>query len=58
MYNLYSVYCVVRKQQALHLILSKINLGIILGVDFQVKTMLVQNIVVSLQLWDTAGQER
>ncbi|KAL5266818.1 hypothetical protein ACHWQZ_G004008 [Mnemiopsis leidyi] len=29
-----------------------------IGVDFQVKTMLIQNTVVSLQLWDTAGQER
>ena len=34
------------------------QLGSTLGVDFQVKTLRVDGVVVSLQLWDTAGQER
>ena len=29
-----------------------------LGVDFQVKPMLVGDSIIILQLWDTAGQER
>lgn len=30
----------------------------VLGVDFQVKNLLVDNKYYALQLWDTAGQER
>lgn len=30
----------------------------LLGVDFQIKTMLVDGEKTSLQIWDTAGQER
>lgn len=30
----------------------------IIGVDFQMKTLEVDGIIVTLQLWDTAGQER
>ncbi|XP_033638794.1 ras and EF-hand domain-containing protein-like isoform X2 [Asterias rubens] len=29
-----------------------------IGVDFQVKTMIINNALIALQLWDTAGQER
>lgn len=28
------------------------------GVDFQMKTLMVDNKHIALQLWDTAGQER
>ena len=34
------------------------NVSSTLGVDFQVKTFLVDDQNVALQLWDTAGQER
>ncbi|XP_074660669.1 ras and EF-hand domain-containing protein homolog isoform X3 [Tubulanus polymorphus] len=34
------------------------NLNSTLGVDFQTKTLQVDNRVIALQLWDTAGQER
>ncbi|XP_049954714.1 ras and EF-hand domain-containing protein-like [Schistocerca serialis cubense] len=34
------------------------NMGSTLGVDFQVKTIKIDNRNVALQLWDTAGQER
>ena len=30
----------------------------LLGVDYSVKTILVDNSQVALQMWDTAGQER
>lgn len=30
----------------------------VLGVDFRVKTLMVDNKTFALQLWDTAGQER
>lgn len=30
----------------------------ILGVDFQMKTLILNSTTVTLQLWDTAGQER
>lgn len=30
----------------------------VLGVDFRVKSLLVDNKTFALQLWDTAGQER
>ena len=30
----------------------------VLGVDFQVKELLVDDHCIVLQLWDTAGQER
>lgn len=30
----------------------------VLGVDFRVKNLLVDNKCYALQLWDTAGQER
>ena len=29
-----------------------------IGVDFQVKSLKVENRLVALQLWDTAGQEK
>ncbi|XP_064635542.1 ras and EF-hand domain-containing protein homolog isoform X2 [Lineus longissimus] len=34
------------------------NLNSTLGVDFQTKTIEIDNRVIALQLWDTAGQER
>ncbi|XP_050529016.1 ras and EF-hand domain-containing protein homolog isoform X2 [Daktulosphaira vitifoliae] len=34
------------------------KLGSTLGVDFQVKTVRVDDRIIALQLWDTAGQER
>ncbi|XP_034727004.1 ras and EF-hand domain-containing protein isoform X2 [Etheostoma cragini] len=36
----------------------KLNSSATLGVDFQMKTLIVDGEPVSLQLWDTAGQER
>ncbi|TDH12898.1 hypothetical protein EPR50_G00051410 [Perca flavescens] len=36
----------------------KLNSSTTLGVDFQMKTLIVDGEPVSLQLWDTAGQER
>ncbi|XP_040899239.1 ras and EF-hand domain-containing protein isoform X2 [Toxotes jaculatrix] len=36
----------------------KLNSGTTLGVDFQMKTLIVDGEPVLLQLWDTAGQER
>ncbi|XP_069379690.1 ras and EF-hand domain-containing protein homolog isoform X2 [Paralichthys olivaceus] len=36
----------------------KINSNATLGVDFQIKTLIVDGEPVLLQLWDTAGQER
>ena len=30
----------------------------VLGVDFQIKNLPIENVIVVLQLWDTAGQER
>ncbi|XP_034396442.1 ras and EF-hand domain-containing protein [Cyclopterus lumpus] len=36
----------------------KLNSSATLGVDFQMKTLVVDGEPVSLQLWDTAGQER
>ncbi|KAM3610568.1 uncharacterized protein V6R79_005851 [Siganus canaliculatus] len=36
----------------------KLNSGATLGVDFQMKTLVVDGEPVLLQLWDTAGQER
>ena len=30
----------------------------LVGVDFQVKSLVVDGHVIALQLWDTAGQER
>ena len=30
----------------------------LVGVDFQVKSIVIDNRVIALQLWDTAGQER
>ncbi|XP_040839209.1 ras-related protein Rab-44 isoform X2 [Ochotona curzoniae] len=35
-----------------------VNLSATVGVDFRVKTLLVDNKCFALQLWDTAGQER
>lgn len=35
-----------------------INMFVILCVDFTVKTLMVRDRMVALQLWDTAGQER
>ena len=34
------------------------NLSSTLGVDFQVKTIRVDDRNIAIQLWDTAGQER
>jgi small GTP-binding protein len=28
------------------------------GVDFQIKTVMIDNRIIALSLWDTAGQER
>ena len=40
------------------LIISGHYLSNFIGVDFQMKTLEVDGIIVTLQLWDTAGQER
>ena len=32
--------------------------GHVAGVDFQVKSLVVDGHLIALQLWDTAGQER
>ena len=32
--------------------------GPVAGVDFQVKSLVVDGHLIALQLWDTAGQER
>ncbi|XP_042740564.1 EF-hand calcium-binding domain-containing protein 4A isoform X3 [Lagopus leucura] len=34
------------------------DLNATIGIDYQVKSLMVDNIQVALQLWDTAGQER
>ncbi|KFQ36884.1 Ras-related protein Rab-44, partial [Merops nubicus] len=34
------------------------QLSATIGIDYQVKTLMVDNTQVALQLWDTAGQER
>ncbi|KFO71910.1 Ras-related protein Rab-44, partial [Cuculus canorus] len=34
------------------------DLNATIGIDYQVKMLMVDNIQVALQLWDTAGQER
>ncbi|XP_041365491.1 EF-hand calcium-binding domain-containing protein 4B-like isoform X2 [Gigantopelta aegis] len=36
----------------------KDNFSATIGVDFQIKTLVVEGHVIALQLWDTAGQER
>ena len=39
-------------------LISLVFLAISSGVDFQIKTMSIENRCIALQLWDTAGQER
>lgn len=39
-------------------VLGGLSLLCLLGVDFRVKNLLVDNKTFALQLWDTAGQER
>ena len=53
----YNLYWIINLWCFCYLI-SLVFLAISSGVDFQIKTMSIENRCIALQLWDTAGQER